>query len=60
MEWWYCLRHMKVEGTEGCAHAERLGPYESEEAAGRSLQSAKEKSEAWDRAEADWDADLED
>lgn len=51
---------MKVEETAGCAHAERLGPYESQEAAARALQSAKEKSEAWDRADSDWDSDLED
>lgn len=54
MQWWFCLRHMAVEGERGCAHADRMGPYETEEAAKDALKTAREKSEAFDRADA-WD-----
>ena len=30
MSWYYCLVHQQVEPEEGCANAERLGPYATE------------------------------
>ena len=32
MSWYYCLVHQRVEPDEGCANAERLGPYDTEAA----------------------------
>ncbi|MCU0301082.1 MAG: hypothetical protein MUF35_05685 [Candidatus Nanopelagicales bacterium] len=61
MAFWFCLTHMAVEGEEGCAHAERLGPYPDEASAQAALSRAHARSEAWDH-DPRWNdaADLED
>ena len=33
VSWYYCLVHQKVEPEEGCANAERMGPYATEQEA---------------------------
>lgn len=48
MAYWYCLTHRAVEPDEGCAHAERLGPYRDRQAAQDALDRARARSEAWD------------
>jgi hypothetical protein len=48
MSYWFCLTHMAVEPDEGCAHAERLGPYADEAAAQHALERARKRSEEWD------------
>jgi hypothetical protein len=53
-QWWYCLRHQRVEPEEGCANAERLGPFETQAEAARALEIAKERNEEWDRDEDEW------
>ena len=60
MAYWFCLIHMAVEPDEGCAHAERLGPYPSREAAAAALERAHRRSEEWDNDPRWSDADLED
>jgi hypothetical protein len=47
-EWYFCLRHQRVEHGPGCANAERLGPYPSEQEASGALQRAAERNETWD------------
>lgn len=47
-EYWYCLTHHTVEGTEGCKNADRLGPYPSQAEASRALEKVEERNEAWD------------
>jgi hypothetical protein len=47
-DFWYCLNHHAVEGPEGCAYADRLGPYPTEAEASRALEKVKERNEAWD------------
>jgi hypothetical protein len=37
-EWYYCVKHHKVEPYEGCQAADRLGPYSSPEEAARALE----------------------
>ena len=60
MSYWYCLSHNAVEPDEGCAHAERLGPYPDRAAAEQALERAHRRSEDWDH-DVRWnDADLED
>ncbi len=60
MSYWFCLTHSAVEPDEGCAHAERLGPYPDRETAQAALERAHRRSEAWDH-DVRWnDADLED
>ncbi len=58
-KWYFCLVHHKVEPEEGCRNADRLGPYDSEEEAGRALEIAAERTKAWDEDEA-WNDDLGD
>lgn len=48
VSYWYCLTHNAVEPDEGCAHAERLGPYADAAAAQAALERAHERSEEWD------------
>ena len=47
-QWWYCLRHNRVESDPDCAHAERLGPYPSQTAAEAAIHQAGERSARWD------------
>jgi hypothetical protein len=47
-EWWFCLKHQKVEHGAGCANADRLGPYATEAEAAGALQRAAERNEEWD------------
>ena len=47
-EFWFCLNHHAVEGPEGCAYADRLGPYPTEAEAARALEKVQERNEAWD------------
>ena len=55
-EFWYCLKHERVEGPEGCRNQDRMGPYASESEAARALQTAAERTEAWDN-DPDWNDD---
>jgi hypothetical protein len=48
MSWYYCLVHQKVEPEEGCANAERLGPFDTEAEAAKALETAKERNAAFD------------
>lgn len=54
---WWCLRHGRVEDEAGCAHADRLGPYETREQAAGALEAARARTQArdaQDAAEDDW------
>ena len=55
-EFWYCLTHERVEGPEGCRNQDRMGPYATEAEAARALQTAAERTEAWDN-DPDWNDD---
>ena len=57
-QWWYCLKHAQVEGADGCADTDRMGPYGSPEEAQRALQTAAERSETWDK-DPRWNDDAE-
>ena len=48
MSWYYCLVHQKVEPQDGCANAERMGPYNTEAEAEHALELAHERNEAFD------------
>lgn len=47
-EYWFCLTHHTVEGTDGCRSKDRLGPYTSSEEAARALDKVAERNEQWD------------
>ncbi len=59
-EYWYCLKHERVEDRDGCPNKDRLGPYASQVEASRAVEAAHEKSEAWDRDPRWNDDELED
>lgn len=52
-EFWYCLKHHRTEGHDGCKNADRLGPYASEPEAARALEKVQERNEEWDN-DPDW------
>lgn len=52
-EYWFCLKHHTVEPRQGCPNKDRLGPYESHEAAEQALQRVAERNEAWDAEDAE-------
>lgn len=60
---YYCLKHHRVEGHEGCADKDRLGPYPTAAEAAVALETvaarearyeAEEKAEGEGEGEADW------
>lgn len=59
-EFWYCIKHSRVEGRDGCPNKDRLGPYDTEEEAARALEIAAERTWEWDH-DSRWNDDaLED
>lgn len=55
MSFWYNVDTGLVETDETRSRgAEILGPYPTEEAAQRALQTAREKTERWDEEDRDW------
>ena len=46
--WYFCLKHHAVEGSQGCPGRDRLGPYPSEQEAARALEKVQERNEEWD------------
>jgi hypothetical protein len=55
-EYWYCLKHHRVEGTEGEPNKDRLGPYATEEEAAHALEKVQARNESWDN-DPDWNDD---
>lgn len=62
-QWYWCLSHQQVEPAGQCRADDRMGPYESPEAAARwkekfsDRQAQQEQSkDAWDREDEAWDA----
>ena len=46
-QFFYCLRHHRVEGPVGCKAKDRLGPFATAEEAQNALQKVKERNAAW-------------
>ena len=47
-KFYYCTKHDRVEGEEGCRAKDRLGPYDTEAEAANALQIAAERTREWD------------
>jgi hypothetical protein len=48
-QWWYCLKHHRVEGSDtACAGKDLLGPYPSHAEAERALEKVRERNREWD------------
>jgi len=59
MTYWYCLNHHAVEGPDGCAYKDRLGPYDTEEEAVTIANDTVYGNEEWDN-DPRWNDELED
>ncbi|WP_034269120.1 hypothetical protein [Actinospica robiniae] len=46
-QWYYCLKHHKVEGRVGCRAKDRIGPFATQEEAEHALEKVHERNEAW-------------
>ncbi|AUG76937.1 hypothetical protein CFP65_2079 [Kitasatospora sp. MMS16-BH015] len=53
-EWYWCLKHAKVEEGPECAAKDRLGPYATREEAARALDTAAERNEEWREEDSRW------
>jgi hypothetical protein len=48
-QWWYCLKHDRVEGPgTDCAGKNLLGPYPTREEAARALERVQQRNREWD------------
>ncbi|MEU8354217.1 hypothetical protein [Streptomyces sp. NPDC048845] len=47
-EWYYCLKHQKVEEGPECPAKDRFGPYASRAEAGRAMDTAQERNLEWE------------
>jgi hypothetical protein len=50
-EWFYCLKHGKVEEGPDCPAKNRIGPYPSAAEAARALERVAERNQEWDAAD---------
>lgn len=54
---WYCVKHKSVESDEDmCPPIDRLGPFDSREAAEHALEKAAQRNEEWDN-DPNWNDD---
>lgn len=50
-DWWFCLKHMKVEHGPGCPNKDRMGPYPTESDATGALAQARRRNQEWHEKE---------
>lgn len=53
--YWWCLKHKRVEPYDGCANITRLGPFTTEQEAGRALDTVRERNERYDAEDRQWE-----
>ncbi|WP_449064087.1 hypothetical protein [Planomonospora algeriensis] len=56
-QWWFCLKHMAVEPEQGCPNKDRMGPYETRQAAADALATAADRNERWKDEDEAWEKD---
>jgi hypothetical protein len=56
MAYWWCLDHRRVEEEDGCAHAKRLGPFDTPQEASHAIEHAAQRSKDWDEQDKEWNA----
>ncbi|MBG0816195.1 hypothetical protein [Planomonospora sp. ID82291] len=56
-QWWFCLKHMAVEPEQGCPNKDRMGPYETRQAAAGALATAADRNERWKDEDEAWEDD---
>jgi hypothetical protein len=54
--WWWCHKHGTVEAAAAkCGSLDRLGPYETPEAARAWRERAEMRNEQWEAEDEEWD-----
>lgn len=55
-QYWWCLKHGRVETSPRCAATWVRGPFDTQEAARNHAERADARDEAWEQADEAWDA----
>ncbi|WP_028661006.1 SPOR domain-containing protein [Nocardioides insulae] len=58
-EFFFCLKHHRVEGTEGCRGKDRLGPYPTRAEAEHALEKVAQRNDEWEH-DPRWNDDEDD
>lgn len=59
--WYWCQKHGVVESEEQkCGSLDRLGPYDSPEAAANWKATAEARNERWEEEDEEWEGDGQD
>ncbi len=53
-EFYWCLRHKRVETTDRCGAQMRMGPYATAEEAEGFAEKAKQRNDAWKQEDERW------
>ena len=53
-DWFYCLKHHKVEPRDGCRSEDRLGPYATEVDANNWRADFDRRNQAWEDDDREW------
>ncbi|GII60100.1 hypothetical protein Skr01_01850 [Sphaerisporangium krabiense] len=56
-QWWFCLKHTRVEPDKGCPDKHRMGPYATEGEAAAALQTAAARNASWREDDKEWNGD---
>jgi hypothetical protein len=54
-EYWFCMKHHRVEKYEDTDSSNRIGPFKSEREAADALQTISDREKAYDKSDSDWD-----
>jgi hypothetical protein len=56
--WYWCLKHGRAEGADSdCPPEDRMGPYESKEAAEHWKERVESRNEKWEREDREWEGE---
>lgn len=56
-EYWYCMKHHRVEKYEDTDSTNRIGPFSTYDAAAHALQTIAEREKAYDKEDSEWNDD---
>jgi hypothetical protein len=56
-EFWYCLKHHRVERLEDTDSSNRIGPWPTEDQAARALDIIAERERRYRQEDAEWNGD---
>jgi hypothetical protein len=55
--YWFCLDHHRAEPFEGCGSQNRIGPFDTEDAAAHALETIAARERRYDQEDAAWNGD---